>query len=82
MNRIFIDVDCDIFQDGSIIPRKLKWPDGRAWSITRTLHMSEPVEHEFEGIRYTVLIGSAEKYIYRIGSAWYVESAHMEVNSS
>ena len=24
------------------------------------------------GIRYTILIGSAEKYIYRVGHAWYV----------
>ena len=27
---------------------------------------------EYEGIRYTVLIGSAEKYIYRVKNSWYV----------
>lgn len=29
--------------------------------------------NEYEGIRYTVIIGSAEKYIYQDGSRWYVE---------
>ena len=44
--------------------------------------MAEPVGDEFEGIRYTVLIGSAEKYIYRTGNRWYVEPVRMEVDSS
>jgi hypothetical protein len=44
--------------------------------------VAEPVEDEFEGIRYTVLIGSAEKYIYRIGTKWYVHPINMEVDTS
>lgn len=82
MNRTFVDVLCECFADGSLRPIKVAWPDGRSWEITRTLHISEPADHEFEGIRYTVLIGSAEKYIYRLGSTWYVEPTHVEVDSS
>ena len=82
MNRIFVDVRCECYADGSVRPIGIKWPDGRFWDITRTLHISEPTDNEFEGIRYTVLIGSAEKYIYRLGSAWYVEPAHVEVDTS
>ena len=69
MNRMFVDVDCSCFSDGSVRPLRLTWPDGRSWEITRTLHISEPAEDEFEGIRYTVLIGSAERNIYRVGSS-------------
>lgn len=81
MNRMFVDVECSCFADGSVRPLRLTWPDGRSWKITRTLHISEPAEDEFEGIRYTVLIGSAEKYLYRIDDQWYVESIHPEVDT-
>ena len=82
MDRIFVEVECKCYTDGSVRPSRIIWPDGRAWPITRTLHISEPAEDEFEGIRYTVLIGSAEKYIYRLGSTWYVEPAYVEVDTS
>jgi hypothetical protein len=82
MNRIFVDVECSCYADGSVRPNRISWPDGRSWQITRTLHISEPADHEFEGIRYTVLIGSAEKNIYRLGAAWYVEPVNVEVDTS
>ncbi len=82
MNRMFVNVECKCYADGSVRPLRITWPDGRTWSVTRTLHISEPADNEFEGIRYTVLIGSAEKYIYRLGSAWYVEPNHVEVDTS
>ncbi|MST82777.1 hypothetical protein FYJ60_10675 [Lachnospiraceae bacterium Oil+RF-744-WCA-WT-13] len=68
--------------DGTIRPESLEWEDGQVWEITRTIHVAAPADHEFEGIRDTVLIGSAEKYIYRTGNRWYVEPVRMEVDSS
>ena len=82
MSRIYVNVRCDQQSDGAMTPRELIWPDGRSWEIRKTLHVAAPVEDEFEGIRYTVLIGSAEKYIYRTGNRWYVEPVRMEVDSS
>lgn len=82
MEKIFVNVECDNFPDGTVRPIRLQWQDGRSWEITRTLHISTPVEDELEGIRYTVLIGSAEKYIYRIGAKWYVTPICMEVDTS
>ena len=81
MNRK-LQVEGIHYEDGSISPVRVIWPDGRSWEITRTIHTTEPVDHEFEGIRYTVLIGSAEKYIYRLGSKWYVEPCQVEVDTS
>lgn len=82
MSRIYVNVRCDQQSDGAMTPRELIWPDGRSWEIRKTLHVAAPVEDEFEGIRYTVLIGSAEKYIYRIGTKWYVHPINMEVDTS
>ena len=72
MSRIYVNVRCDQQPDGTSAPKELIWPDGRAWEIRKTLHMADPVEDEFEGIRYTVIIGSAERYIYKAGHDWYV----------
>lgn len=52
--------------------KAISWADGRIWNIDRVIHSCVSLDGEFEGIRYTVFIGSAEKYIYRAGHAWYV----------
>ena len=82
MEKIFVNVCCDHHPDGTLRPRQISWPDGRTWDILRTIHVAEPVDHEYEGIRYTVLIGSAEKYIYRTGTQWYVVPVSLKEDSS
>ena len=82
MNKVFVNVQCNCAPDGTLRPIRIFWDDGRTWNIARTLHIASPVDGEFEGIRYTVLIGSAEKHIYRIGSRWYVEPVRTEEDTS
>lgn len=82
MEKLYVKVRCNHHTDGTLRPLQILWADGRTWDIKRTLHVAEPVEEEFEGIRYTVLIGSAEKYIYRIGTKWYVEPVRAEEDTS
>ena len=72
MGKVYVSVESITYADGSIVPLKIFWDDGRTWDIKRVIHMAEPVNNEFEGIRYTILIGSAVKNIYRLGSSWYV----------
>ena len=73
MEKVYVKVKCQCGEDGNVTPLSVAWRDGRNWNITRVIHSSRSVDGEYEGIRYTVLIGSAEKYIYQIGSRWYVE---------
>ena len=80
MERIFVKVDYQVLAGGAIRPIRIYWHDGRTWEIKKTLH-SCASEDSFKGIRYTVLIGSAEKYLYRIGDKWYVESVQPEVDT-
>ena len=82
MEMQFVNVRCDHYPDGTIRPRQIIWDDGKTWEIRRTLHVAEPVENEFEGIRYTLLIGCAEKYIYRIGTKWYVNPVRTKEDTS
>ena len=51
MDKLFVNVRCDHHKDGTLRPRQITWADGRTWNIRRTIHVAEPVENEFEGIR-------------------------------
>lgn len=82
MDKMFVEVSCSYYPDGTFRPKNIVWADGHVWEITRTLHIAAPVDDEFEGIRYTVLIGSAEKYLYRTGNRWYVVPIRTEVDTS
>ena len=72
MKKIYVQVDSERQESGEVIPLTVSWQDGRIWNIDRVLHSCISRDGECEGIRYTVIIGSAEKYIYRAGHAWYV----------
>lgn len=74
MNRTFVRVECLVLEDGSAQPKKIIWLDGREFNILRVIHSCPASNGEYEGIRYTVLIGSAEKYLYQLDSRWYVDS--------
>lgn len=81
VEKTFVNVDYQVFANGIVKPISIHWHDGRKWDIEKILHTCSS-EGDFKGIRYTVLIGSAEKYLYRIGEEWYVEPVHQEVNTS
>ena len=72
MNKVFVQVDSKRLESGEILPVTISWQDGRIWNIDRVIHSCAYSDGEYEGIRYTVFIGSAERYIYRAGHAWYV----------
>lgn len=72
MKKELITVEADRQTDGLLLPKAVLWKDGRRFEISRVLFYSASPTGEYEGIRYTVMIGSAEKYIYRVNHKWYV----------
>ena len=78
MNRIGIAVNCSVDRDGIIIPNLVYWADGRRWEIQRVLHTCRSPDLSFSGVRYTVLIEGAEKYLYRDDTRWYVDAPLLE----
>jgi hypothetical protein len=72
LKKVYVQVDSERLDSGEILPVRIIWHDGRVWNIDRVIHSCASLDGEYEGIRYTVYIGSAEKYIYRAGHAWYV----------
>ena len=80
MKKVFVNVDYQVLSGGAIKPVRIYWHDGRVFNIRKTLH-SCTSEDDFEGIRYTVLIGTAERYLYRIGLKWYIKSEKAEAST-
>ena len=74
MGRVGVTVFCQIDADGILILLSIKWKDGRIWEIQRVLHTCRSPDLSFTGIRYTVLIGGAEKYLYLDDTRWYVNT--------
>ena len=72
MRKVFIAVQRFCDPGGVIMPTSIRRGDGRCWRIKEALHTRAASRHEFEGIRYTVMIGCAVKYLYRDGQQWYV----------
>ncbi len=73
MQKYYVTVEHIEDTDGIIIPTRILWNDGRRWEIKKVLHTCIASHNEFEGIRYTIKIGRAEKYLYRDGQRWYVD---------
>ena len=73
MNKYYVHVGILTDADGVIIPTKILWDDGRQWDIKKVLHTCVASHNEFEGIRYTIKINRAEKFLYRDGQRWYVD---------
>ena len=73
MQKYYVTVEYTEDADGIIIPTAILWNDGRRWEIRKVLHTCIASHNEFEGIRYTIKIGRAEKYLYRDGQRWYVD---------
>ena len=53
-------------------PKVIKWSDGRSFRIDEVLDITFSLNNEYKGYRYTVRIGSVEKYIYLDNNQWYV----------
>ena len=78
MNQVGIAVNCSVDEDGIIVPRLVYWGDGRRWTVERVLHTCRSPDLSFSGVRYTVLIEGAEKYLYRDDTRWYVDAPMLE----
>lgn len=72
MSLTRVDVEYTTDENNNFFPLKVFWADGRSWRISRVVHTCSSA-FDCEGICYTVRIGRATKYIYRISDQWYVD---------
>ncbi len=72
MGKVSVKVETEINTDGKLVPKAVIWNDGRKFRVSRVLYQSKSPTREYDGIRYTVIIGNSERYIYKVNKDWYV----------
>ena len=70
VEKIPVIVETEKKENGSRRPVSIVLPSGHFFRIDRVLHYAVSPD-EYEGLRFTVMIGGEEKYIYRSGDSWY-----------
>ena len=74
--KIYIGVLAVTQPDGSIVPLRLIWPDGRNWEIDRVLDVrpAASLKAGGAGIRYTCRIRNHQTYLFQEENKWFVEA--------
>ena len=66
----------DIDEDGTMLPRLIRWMNGRVFAIEQLGYKCRASSAKVGGggIRYTVRINGRETYLFQEGSRWFVEA--------
>ena len=77
-NKIYIEMTETVTPEGKVLPQRFKWDfDGneRHYDIDKILEIKQTYAPNVGGlaIRYKVLVGGREKYLWYEGPAWFVE---------
>ena len=73
--KVYVDVDARFVSDGRILPRAVRWKDGRWYEIDRILDVRRAASLKAggAGVRYTVRIGRQETFLFLEENRWFVE---------
>ena len=75
--KVYVDVFALMRQDGTLLPKGFVWEDGEKYKIDRVRHATPAASTKVggRGIRYTVVIGGQEQYLYREeDDRWFMEA--------
>jgi hypothetical protein len=75
--RIYVDVVYLQKKDETVVPLMILWEDGRKYRIDRILDRQiRPLENGIRGLRFSCVIQRQQRYLFREGDRWFVESPH------
>ena len=65
-SKVYVTVRTDFLSDGTMLPRILKWEDGRKYRIDEILNVAPAAAQKAGGFgdRYTVLICGKQCYLF------------------
>ena len=74
--KVYVPVNLDVDAEGNICPRLIRWIDGRVYEIDRLKHKCRASSTKVGGcgIRYTVMIGGHESFLFNEDEKWFVEA--------
>ena len=64
--KVYVSVIASFSEDGNLFPRRLRWEDGREYSIEKILDVrpAAALKAGGQGDRYTVLINGHQSYLF------------------
>lgn len=73
--KVYISVNEDRLEDGTILPRSIKWEDGVVYEIDRVIEWRRAASTKAggTGLRYQVRIGGKITYMWLEEDKWFVE---------
>lgn len=73
--KCYVEVIADHDVDGRVEPLAVVWEDGRVFGIDRVVEQRYAASMKVggHGLRYTVMMGGKERFIWRDDKGWYVE---------
>lgn len=76
--KVYVRVDATFDPDGTILPRRVTWEDGKKFSIDRIIDIrpAASLKAGGAGIRYTCGILGTVTYLFLEGNRWFVEAKY------
>jgi len=77
--KVFVGVNMDVSEEGEICPRLIRWADGSVYPIDRIKYRCRAASTKVGGIgmRYTVVVGGKERFLFNEDDRWFVEAKEM-----
>ena len=74
--KVYVSVNLDVDPEGALRPCFIRWINGQIFGIDRVKYKCRATSQKVGGggIRYTVLIGNKETFLFNEGSKWFVEA--------
>lgn len=75
-HKAYVTVNLDVDEEGNFNPRAIRWKDGRIFTIDRLKYKCRAASSKVGGggIRYTVIVGGRESFLFHEGNKWFVEA--------
>ena len=73
--KVYVRVRAQFEPDGRLLPLSVTWEDGREYPIDKVTNVCRAASLKAggAGVRYTVLIGRTETYLFLEEDRWFVE---------
>ena len=72
--KAYVFVNEDRLADGTVIPRRIIWEDGKSYDIDKVTDICRAVSLKAggAGLRYTVKVGGTQTYLFFEEDKWFV----------
>lgn len=75
--KVYVDVLAEFTKEGRLMPKRIRWNDGREYDITRVKDVCRAASLKAggAGLRYTCVVSGVDCYLfYEENNKWFMEA--------